>query len=1478
MSDADHVPGWVPEIAPGVRADVYPVEPPRNARPPYSNSPPELTLDRSTVTMGYAERPLSCEFASCLPATVTALSYPPRSSAIRTSSSNTRAFNPGSGLGLSTSDLFKLRAGLAQLRRSRPTKLQRIEILKYPVPGENAKDSSSHLSSSTVSKNPFPLQKPSASSSLEDWFNKLSSGSSFSTSELSRSVPLGPAIVRAAGKVIEMMADRSVPIQKASWYIRVAVLNECVKQIKPANPTSFWTKQLCGLLRTEIEAIRARKTAILGSMDRLKFWNYVLDLARWQADENLLDMHQWLTRICSTLKTELSSSQSFNSPCTKIATDAARRFLPEFLSSRTNAYMLLESLLPGADSIVKAWRGIPSQPGKTESGSTPSKSNQKSNSRKATGKRFQANLCHREVTMMLSAMVRFLDNNIVGNAENETKMSDLDRFLKRGMLIAKEKRNKDSKDAKKLAEKNPLEISLHSRRNKISDVDTSAHRIMREFECVPSHGDVSRVVNRLRASAAKKGGLRGAVAQICRWAINGPTSDRGEAICIGTAVISSLSAVGLNGEAGVAKQKRFLRHLGIDIHKPRNENVDVTLQYPLQKDIWNFVKEHSRDKKPSDLTKSDDIVHFLAQLCRSEQLSLRILVRDVSKLVSHNHPGSAYLVRCLSLLPDQICFDRDKEELISTTSGDCRRSLLRKFGLISNSRQQNSKRVDELVLKAVRSGELSGIEKEVNRILKTGHANEVLTTAEAVRIMSFRNANETPSIATGLVAIPSFFIMIKQPAMGVQWLLESFSDLLEGKGGWTTETSRKKKNEVMLHLSRLVEDMARFIAALGLLDDALYLMKRAWLTSWASPQVQKRVLVSTAALAKMFVWGSTSSVPYWFKIAIRHLRQNEEGVSPAKLTTFAVACMRGQSESKPREDVKFDELLISSRDAFITPHDDLANYIAQRHLFSMSLTEVRSNLTESGERFPVGKYFARGFTGNDMLGTIFIPVLVDALGAASHDNVQTALPGLVQACLQIIKKRENDVRLQGIRPAILLEFISIVQAACVAAHCPARMSLDLLVGIRLVWKILAPSASIALCEQLRSRMDHYCNRLGFDQTYEQKGVLSAIMYNTIAKFSGDPDDRDEVAVSNSIGSEPFGMIDMQLSLLATHRRECDVDELFGSKISEAAVAMICPDSARTLASVVMQCCKHEKTRHIVAGYVGFNAVQAMADSLSFVLKGLTVQASKNTALHQERSAQWYAADTARRSILECAVDSLSQEVGVQVDSLLFDQLASAIDLLTDARERNCMPSSLFEDGRRISDALESRLRSVLRCKRTVQNAETWSQRAIQTSQLLLSGVSVMNKSAQVAAISVLVLCIQNYSESSKGGETSSLNIALAHKILNEPSNEGLKEEIYTNLKPVLSWMEDAEKTMLTQLIQEDTALFPGEPKEIIAYNMKGDKVDSWRLLEGYGRGPDEDAAVPPGAFGMQRPDMQLGTTTPVVQLKRTYSTFSSLAA
>lgn len=1456
MSD-DTIPEWVPHVAPGLQADVYPVSPPTaNSSSSHPPSPPaELRLDRQAVVHGFSERRLPFEFASYLPSDRTL----PSSSV---SDDVTPSF--------SATDFAKLRDGLTELRRTPPTALQRVDMDTSTSP-RRARNS---LSTSTG----FPFQKPS-SVSLDDWFAKLSPSSTASTSTLSRSIPLGPPITRAANKIMEMMSSQTVPSQRAVWYIRISVLNECLKHIRPdrppPSPRDFWTRQLVSLLRSDTESIRARKAAHPDSSDRVTFWGYLLDVVRWQADENLLDLPMWLNCVADTLQTELVNAQTFTAPGTTIAIMTTRRFLHEFIADPENARLLCKVLLPGADIVVKSWRASCQIPkvGKPAS-------------RKGPKRNFVPNSCHAEITFLLSAALQVLDPDAV-HPGPELRVSDMERFVNRGFEIV-------------------ASISTNPKLPKVSSPfnnlhPSPAHHAMREFEMLSAHGDVRRIVAAAQMSIQNGVGVVfGVVNTVCNWALVGPVSDRAEAISIATAVLTYLSASLKTLPSSSLTETKSTSKLESSLEGQSSAfSLSDTLAVPmssygflsasseplLQRELWTFLKEFSKSRKVEFLDKEDYIVRLIAQLCRLELLSLQMFVRDVSRLTSCEHPGSAFLVKCLSLLPDPS--DR--------SIADCRRSLLRKYGYASTCRRNYSHGIEEDALIAARSGNMSTMESQAESLIESGNTNVILSTSEAVCLTTITQLLDDPdNFERRLFTMVTFLLSVDEPGMAVEWLLDNLGQIIE-TGIWDGEAISHHRPKVMFNLVRLAGDLSRYIAACGHLDTVLNYLLKGYQSLWATTQVRSSILHTLSSYACTFGAASKNGSKYWTMLVIKALSNSAKLSNSIDFVPFAYASLRGRVPVSSGDESLSNFLNVENKSNWgLTPDEDLELTWNLSNYQGIDVARLREHFCNKQHTFPVEPLFLKGLSANDLIGCVFIPVLSDSLSESNVGSALGAFSNLAKSVLHIVESRQHDVRMQGVRRTLVIDFMALIIAGCVCIHIDPSESLDVLSRMRWIWKILAPRAGIELASRLRSRVDYYCDKTATTD----KSEVAAMMSSMVARLYGESV-RDEIAVSSLIGTEPFGMIELQLALFAINRRECGEEDEFGTNVSEAAYAD--EESAHSLTVTALECCAFdEEYRRAIAGIMAYNAAQAMIQSLNYVVTGLTMETSKSTAIHQERARQWYDADRARRRALEICVNGVNEQVGDQVETIIFEQLDSAGKQLSNAMTNESLPSDLSVGGQQLSDALESRLHSILHLKRSKQSSETWRKRTVEIARFLNASAPLLRRKAVQTCLNVLDMCIKNTDDTRgdlgagetegfveskvKGGrpdafpndenaKVEGVSLAAAKKLLQQESNAELRKQLESWLTPVKLWVEASEREALHTLIGDNVGC------KLKAWNDEGSEVDNWKLLEGYGRGVDEVPAVPLSSFWRQECDRTVDRDQGrVVQLKRTYTTFSGLVA
>lgn len=1456
----DKVPEWVPQVGPQAWADVYPVSPLNSEESSGLSPPDELRLDRNALVHGYSERRRPYEFSSCLPSSERTLSSVP---------------SDGPPPSFTVADLVKLRDGLTTLRKSRPTNLQRIELLSFSrvQPHNNAQQN----------KKTFPLQKPTTTSSLEEWFSSLSSNFPVLTVSLTRTVPLGPTIGRSTGKVVEMMASRSVPTQRAVWYIRIAVLNECVKNQRPdrpaLSPRSFWTQQLSNFFRSDVNSLNSRQSSLSGPMSRVALWRYILDLVRWQVDEGLVDLSQWLKVIADVVRAELNQSQTLANPGTLIAMLAARRFLPEFLSDNDNACMLCEALLPAATEVVKAWHS-PVQ-------SRDQLKNPKGNIRKLPKRNFVPNQCHSEITFLLDAIIRVLDPASLHNGA-EFRLGDLEQFTNRGIDIMKSIREERerTRDAKSFKETS-FEVT-----------HTDTHEMIRELERLPAHGDIAHVVSILQSGDMdfSRSNLS-AVKVICQWAVDGPVH-RTEAITVASAVLARISALReqlfANQSSNCSLPSPMTEWRAGNMNhgmRPGSQNHAIFSSLtrakmgtnsgnepPLHRELWQYFKEYSKGREPRSPQDGNHIVRFLARLFRVNLLSLSSFVRDVSRLSACGQPGAGYLIKCLSLLPDPA----------DSSMSDSRRALLRKYGYASNSRVSDSCTFKDTVLRALNSGNVAGVESQAESLMSCGNINAILSTSEAVCLeRAFERSDNLPIAERRVRAysIVSFLVHVDEPGMAVEWVLEQLIVMTKEGDDCKGDIPPGNREEMMSVFISLVGDLSRYIAASGNLEMVFNCLKDVFLSTWATLPIREHILRLLSSMAAIFNVRADRGSMYWTRMVARVLKQGMGSSNEQLLIPLAAASLRGLSIVH-MDNLNLSVLLDTENpdNQGLSPDVDLQITTNLTRFQGMDVSKLRNLFSSTSHEFPLDGLLTK-MTMNDVLGSVFIPVLSEFLTDPNiGSNAESLFSRLATKVLEMFKQRRLKVRLQGIRPSLVIDFMALITAGCACVHMHPSDSLDVLVQMDWIWKILVPRAGVKLARRLRARVDYYCEKAASTE----KGDWIDFLSNMVLKVYGEPG-RDEIAVCSTLGNEPFGMVEMELAFLAFNRHEREEDEEFGSRVSDAAC--LDKESAKTLTNMALECSFFtEEDRQSMAKVIAFNAVQKMGESLRYVVSALTMETSRSTAIYLERARQWYDADRARRTVLGFCIDSLSENVGSQVEAFLYDQLSSIAKKLSSAMASGCLPSDLLTGGQQISNALESRLTAILRSKRAPQSLEWWKQRCVEIAHLLKGGVALLKTSAILCCLKVLEMCIYRVGDSLKviedkpgadgsivQGGPSKMTLT-CRQVLNHPLSRDLRADLLAFLKPTLFWIEGAAYETVSTLIGAGTHGTCSIANKVHACDEEGSEIDNWILLEGYGRGVEESPAVAPSAFWRQGEDnVRSEERRSAVKLKKTYTTYSSLA-
>jgi hypothetical protein len=119
----------------------------------------------------------------------------------------------------------------------------------------------------------------------------------------------------------------------------------------------------------------------------------------------------------------------------------------------------------------------------------------------------------------------------------------------------------------------------------------------------------------------------------------------------------------------------------------------------------------------------------------------------------------------------------------------------------------------------------------------------------------------------------------------------------------------------------------------------------------------------------------------------------------------------------------------------------------------------------------------------------------------------------------------------------------------------------------------------------------------------------------------------------------------------------------------------------------------------------------------------------------------------------------------------------------------------------------------------------------------------------------------------------------------------LRARVHALLRPAEVWMNADQRVSVRRRCSENSPNESDVRIPLRAVKVSGEEIDPWYLLEGFGRGADEEPVIPPCAFPSQGltpghghrewPELEarVATTSPpvddrVVRLKRTYSTYA----
>lgn len=1454
--DSAAIPDWVPEVSSGARADVYPVS---AARPPFL----ELELDRSAVMSGYFERGQAYEFASAL-SDADGL----RSTSVPLSAPAGAPPVPNDVDARLAKMVAKIAKGVSELRRARPSRAQR-ELIETVAPPD--------ASAGATKRAPgFPFQKPGAGCSLEEWLSRLAAGGAHTTASLAARVPLGPAIVRSTGKVLELMALKGVPTQRAAWYIRVSVLNECVKQVRPdrppPSPALFWTRQLCNLMKGELDAIRARKHASLGTMDRYVFWQYVLDLARWQADEGLLDMGAWLDRVAGSARTELLSSPALQSNGAKIAVLALQRFLPEFCADQARMQAVRDALVPVSGYLLAL------HVSQISASSAP---------RRTQGRQPMAPLLSTTSPAAFNkaayGLALYLGNaGVAGETIARLEMHPPEKMTDRDVIEAALEivsegvgdtvaEKGDKADLAGYTSESPSKGK--GKKMPVWDgpprvvLPTDATAALEEF---PAVGNPVVLCKVLRKAFAKRGGDRAAVEHVCRWATATAASSLGASQVVATAAVaidllsdSASSPVALTSASskneGVQEalvKKTSLQSTETSVSSSRPPPAAVRPLPCYHREIWLFLKDLAEDDEQEADALDDRVTWMLSRMCRIGVFSLSSFVRDVARLSSLAHPSSARLVRYVQQLPEPE--DRP--------SADSRRALLRRNGLLPSRAEE--KRVSDLannVMVLLLSGDEMASIKAGAKLKQEegGNVRVILSVVDSV----VSKVSETPvekaeQMSVLLRPTVSFLRAIGVSALAADFLLDRLSRIL----AVVSDKARVQSlgNSVFVPVVAGLECICKLgpvFAATNRLAAALGILGRLWTAAGSGAAQQRlRVLVERAALVfgKYFCGRPTSDHARWKDFVVSSL----QGTNFATAKQLYVALLSGQLQTQVGQGESLQKPQMTNLLALLSSSSqcvmhDIGKYAWHTSCLDQLNVEKKVNLRTAVVGAIDPNAFDRFYTELGSVNQVAEGVIIPVLGVSA--KLKSAYLTAIGNITSILGSVWMEALGDELRPVFAIRIVALIVVGALYAYPGAATGLEKLLSWPWLRRLISLHGGKAFFDELQ--------HVVMESVPSDAGIsienIADLLVSSVAELCGKAHE-DEAAIIRGFGLEPLGATQIQLCSQHAVRAARGAEEDFGTEACEALITMASKDECATVARMILECHASGSSKVTAAGHIGMRALEQMGDSLNYFVSGVTAEHPPNFELNQERSLDWFRVDEARCETLHAVAATCNEEQSGQLMDALREHFVQICTQLDEAAGKRCMPRDVSPDGVALASAIGARVRTLLVLARKRPSTVHWEGLACTAARLLKSAVPVLSPAGVDDLVALLRLCV---------GQASALGANAEPAGLAEDGHAPLLAELRALLAGVHAWLEPGHARALRKACGEPPRGARPRPA-VVARDADGGRVDPWYLLEGYGFAEGETPAIPLAAIaGQGEGDAE---RRPSVRLKRTFSTFSCL--
>ncbi len=686
----------------------------------------------------------------------------------------------------------------------------------------------------------------------------------------------------------------------------------------------------------------------------------------------------------------------------------------------------------------------------------------------------------------------------------------------------------------------------------------------------------------------------------------------------------------------------------------------------------------------------------------------------------------------------------------------------------------------------------------------------------------------------------------------------------------------------------IMSQLAPVFAATNRLAGALGVIARLWNVAVGGAAQQRfRVHVERTALVfgKYFCGRPASDHARWKEFVVTALPNTNFATSKQLYCALLAGHLQAlipQMETLQKPLLHSIQALMSSSTQCIA--QDLNKYkwhsSGLDQLQGSKKSNLRTALVDRIDVSEIDKFYKELLCVNHVADGVIIPVLRVSARLNSVANGDDAYRTAIDNITNILGSVWMEALGDEMRPVFAIEIVALIVVGVLYEYSGAADALEALISRPWLQRLTALHAGKPFFDRLQ--------RIVLENLQSNAGIthdaVADILFSTVSAMCG-KSHHDEGAIIRSIGLEPLGATQMQLCAQFAARAARGSEEDFGNEACETLVTMVSKDECTIVTKMILQCYPKGKHKVVTASNIGLRAVEVMVDSLNFFVTLVTEENPENSFLNQQQSSEWSGLDEARCAVLHAVAEHVGEEQCVQVADAIREQLVNIASPFTDASEKKCLPRDVSPDGIRTSAGISARVQTLLVLCKKNPKALHWESVACAGARVLKAAVAVLSPQAIDGIIELLRVCVAQVDAIERAGDGAGGVPPVSNDILGATGHglgdgsdvhgpDMLREELAHILAGIYPWLEPAHAKTLRKASGEPVAKGL-EHAPLVAKDADGANVDTWYLLEGYGRGEGEQPAIPVAAFAGQS-DAVDAVKRNSVRLKRTYSTFSCL--